>query len=67
VTADERPGSGDPPVDGDDRDTPVPEAAGEEPPLPVQPAAPGRVDPEDWSGSGEDDDRYLRERPPHWE
>ncbi|WP_088282408.1 hypothetical protein [Kineosporia sp. A_224] len=30
--------------------------------------APRRVDPEDWSRSGGDDDeRYQRERPPHWE
>ncbi len=39
----------------------------------VEDVAPGvrpavrRVDPEDWSRSGEDDDRYLRDRPPHWE
>lgn len=31
-------------------------------------SAPRRVDPEDWSRSGGDDDeRYHRERPPHWE
>jgi hypothetical protein len=31
-------------------------------------SAPRRVDPEDWSRSGGDDDeRYQRERPPHWE
>ena len=35
----------------------------------VRPAPVRRdVDPEDWaSGRGSDDDRYLRERPPHWE
>lgn len=29
---------------------------------------PRTVDPEDWASSGgDDDDRYLRERPPHWQ
>lgn len=42
------------------------------PPVPGAPAAPPasgprRVDPEDWAATGaDDDDRYLRERPPHW-
>ncbi|WP_088313768.1 hypothetical protein [Kineosporia sp. R_H_3] len=35
--------------------------------VPVR-SVPRRVDPEDWSRSGGDDDeRYQRERPPHWE
>lgn len=36
----------------------------------VAPAKPVRreVDPEDWQRSGgSDDERYQRERPPHWE
>ena len=31
--------------------------------------ASGAVDPEDWARSAEagDEDRYLKERPPHWQ
>ena len=50
------------PADGD-------EAGPEELVRLVVPATPRRpdVDPEDWKSSGgSDDDRYLRERPPHW-
>jgi hypothetical protein len=30
---------------------------------------PSRVDPEDWTATppGDDDERYVKERPPHWE
>jgi hypothetical protein len=40
-----------------------PEAAG-----PASPPAPA-LDPEDWASSAgaADDDRYLTERPPHWQ
>lgn len=36
-------------------------------PTSPEPTSPERVDPEDWeSASGDDDERYQRERPPHW-
>lgn len=54
----------------------TPEPVGDEPADEAEdlvqlaaPAAPVRrdVDPEDWQRSGgSDDERYLRERPPHW-
>ena len=36
---------------------------------PVAPARPASPDPEDWASTAgsSDDERYLRERPPHWE
>jgi hypothetical protein len=41
-------------------DVAVPVAPAGTPPLPV--------DPEDWESTpADDDDRYQRERPPHWE
>jgi hypothetical protein len=42
------------------------ERAGGTPSPPSRP--PARVDPEDWaSAPADDDERYQRERPPHWE
>ncbi|MFN0283831.1 MAG: hypothetical protein ACKVZ6_17895 [Kineosporiaceae bacterium] len=67
----------DPPQDPADAAASAQAHVGEGAPSGADPAvedvAPGvrpavrRVDPEDWSRSGEDDDRYLRDRPPHWE
>jgi hypothetical protein len=35
--------------------------------LPADPSA-AAPDPEDWASAGKaDDERYFRERPPHWE
>lgn len=40
-----------------------------EPPVGADAPRPApRVDPEDWAGTpGDDDERYQRDRPPHWE
>jgi hypothetical protein len=59
------------PDDTSDRHAPAPAAD----PFPatedargIRDATPRRVDPEDWAASPTDDDeRYERERPPHWE
>jgi hypothetical protein len=39
------------------------------PPQPPDPASPTAPDPEDWMATAVsgDDERYQRERPPHWE
>ena len=39
------------------------------PPEPPDPASPIAPDPEDWQSTAVsgDDERYQRERPPHWE
>jgi hypothetical protein len=39
------------------------------PPEPPDAASPTATDPEDWQSTAAsgDDERYLRERPPHWE
>jgi hypothetical protein len=52
------------PPESDFRDSASPPPP--EPPDPVSPTAP---DPEDWQSTAAsgDDERYLRERPPHWE
>jgi hypothetical protein len=49
--------------------TPTPAPAAEASPGSTKAGAAGRrVDPEDWSAAPSDDDeRYERERPPHWE
>ena len=45
-----------------DPDTPPPPAS----PTAPEPTPPARVDPEDWESALDDDERYRRERPPHW-
>ncbi len=39
------------------------------PPEPPDPASPTAPDPEDWQSTAVsgDDERYQRDRPPHWE
>jgi hypothetical protein len=37
-------------------------------PISAAGTPPARVDPEDWESTpADDDERYQRERPPHWE
>jgi len=54
--------------DGGDARPPLREDEQEPGGPPVRTSAPApEVDPEDWTASaGGDDDRFLRERPPHW-
>lgn len=60
----------------DEPETPAPPAPGDDPGAAdaealvrkVTRRPSRRVDPEDWASSGgDDDDRYLRDRPPHWQ
>lgn len=58
-----------PPAQPDEQPDEQSAAAAEDLVQLASPAGPVRrdVDPEDWQRSGgSDDDRYLRERPPHW-
>jgi hypothetical protein len=47
---------------------PAKESAEEPEGAPTSGSRPSRADPEDWAATRNDDDeRYTRERPPHWE